>query len=122
MSAWFVNSAAVALIGLIVWWFWFSKPKARVAIGAGPIDIIVDNGVYTPARIEAPAGKPLTLRFNRKDPSPCAEKVLFDDFGVAADLAVGTPTEVTITPKKPGDYEFTCQMRMYRGVVVARSP
>jgi len=121
MSAWFVNGAAVAFIGLIVWWFWFSKPKARVA-GPGPIEIIVDNGVYTPARIEAPAGKPLTLRFNRMDPSPCAEKVLFDDFGVAADLAVGTPTEVTITPEKPGDYEFTCQMRMYRGVVVARSP
>ncbi len=117
-----VNAAGLVLLGLIVWWFWFSKPQARVAAGAGPIDILVDNGVYTPARIQVPTGKPATLRFLRNDPSPCAEKVLFDDFGVTADLAVGKPTEVTITPEKPGDYEFTCQMRMYRGVVVARNP
>lgn len=117
-----INLAGLVLLALIVRWFWFSKPKARVAAGAGPIDILVDNGVYVPARIQAPVGKPLTLRFFRKDPSPCAEQVLFDDFGVAVDLAVGKPTEVTITPEKPGEYEFTCQMRMYRGVVVARNP
>ena len=117
-----INLTAFISIGLIVWWFWFSKPKPRVVAGAGPIDIVVDNGVYTPARIEVPAGKPVTLRFLRKDPSPCAEQMLFDDFGVAVELAVGKPTEVTITPEKPGEYEFTCQMRMYRGVVVARNP
>jgi plastocyanin domain-containing protein len=122
MTIWLTNLAGLILLGLIVWWFWFSKPKARIAAGAGPIDIVVDNGVYTPARIQVPTGKPVTLRFLRNDPSPCAEKVLFDDFGVAADLAVGKPTEVTITPEKPGEYPFTCQMRMYRGVVVARNP
>jgi plastocyanin domain-containing protein len=25
-----------------------------------------------------------------------------------------------VTPDKPGEYEFTCQMRMYRGRLVAR--
>jgi plastocyanin domain-containing protein len=115
-----INLAGLILIGLIVWWFWLSKPKARRSEGAQPIEIIVDNGVYTPARIEVPAGRPVTLRFLRNDPSPCAEKVLFDDLGVAADLAVGQPTEVTVTPDKPGEYAFTCQMRMYRGSLVAR--
>lgn len=109
-------------LGLVVWWFWFSKPKARVAAGAGPIDILVDNGVYTPVRIQVPTGNPVTLRFHRKDPSPCPERVLFDDLDVSADLVLGTPTEVTITPETPGDYQFTCQMGMYRGVVVARNP
>jgi len=75
---------------------------------------------FTPARIEVKAGMPVTLRFLRKDPSPCAEKVLFDDLGVAVDLSIGKPTDVTITPDKPGEYEFTCQMRMYRGVLVVR--
>ena len=27
---------------------------------------------------------------------------------------------VTVTPDKPGEYEFTCQMRMYRGTLMAR--
>ena len=122
MMIWLINLAGLILLGLIVGWFWFSKPKARVVAGAGPIDVIVGNGVYTPARIQVPTGKPVTLRFLRKDPSPCAERVLFDDLDVSADLALGTPTEVTITPETPGDYQFTCQMRMYRGVVVARNP
>ncbi len=80
----------------------------------------MDNGVNAPASIEVPVGKPVTLRFLRKDPSPCAEKVLFDDLGVSADLPLDKPVTVTVTPAKPGEYEFTCQMRMYRGRLVAR--
>jgi plastocyanin domain-containing protein len=114
-----VNLVGLVLIGLIVWWFWLSKPRAQRA-ASGVIDVIVDGGVYTPARIEAAAGQPLHLRFLRKDPSPCAEKVLFDDLGIAADLPVGQPVEITVTPKQAGEYAFTCQMRMYRGTLVVR--
>jgi plastocyanin domain-containing protein len=85
-----------------------------------PIEIIVDNGVYTPARIEVPAGRPVTLCFLRKDPSPCAEKVLFDALGVSAELPLGKPVMMTVTPDKPGEYEFTCQMGMYRGKLVVK--
>ncbi len=115
-----INLIGLSLIGLIVWWFWLSRPRAQLVSGIGPIEIVVDNGVYTPARIEVPAGKPVTLRFVRKDPSPCAEKVLFDNLGVSADLTVGKPLDVTVTPSKSGEYEFTCQMRMYRGRLAAR--
>ncbi|OGI38458.1 MAG: plastocyanin [Candidatus Muproteobacteria bacterium RBG_16_64_10] len=117
---WLTNLAALGVIGLIVWWFWLSRPKARRVTDAGPIEIVVENGVYTPACIEVPAGKTATLRFLRKDPSPCAEKVLFDAFGVSAELPLGKPVTVTVTPEKPGEYEFTCQMRMYRGNLVVR--
>jgi plastocyanin domain-containing protein len=114
-----VNLAGLVLIGLIVWWFWLSKPKAQRA-ASGVIDVMVEGGVYAPARIEVAAGEPVTLRFLRKDPSPCAEKVLFDDLGIAADLPIGQPVELTITPGKAGEYAFTCQMQMYRGMLVAR--
>jgi plastocyanin domain-containing protein len=104
---------------LIVWWFWLSKPQAQ-RVASGVIDVVVDAGVYAPARIEVAAGKPVTLRFLRKDPSPCAEKVLFDELGIAADLPIGQPVELTVTPGKAGEYAFTCQMQMYRGMLVAR--
>ena len=120
MNAWLVDLVGLALIGLIVWWFWLSRPKAARVAGSQPIEIVVADGVYTPARIEVPAGKPVTLRFLRKDPSPCAEKALFDSLGVSADLPVGKPLDVTVTPPHPGEYEFTCQMRMYRGALVAK--
>lgn len=116
MTAVLVNVAGLVLIGLIVWWFWLSKPKTLRA-ASGVIDVVVEAGVYTPARIEVAAGQPVTLRFLRKDPSPCAEKVLFDALGIAADLPIGQPVELTITPQAPGEYAFTCQMQMYRGTL-----
>jgi plastocyanin domain-containing protein len=115
-----MNIAGLARTGLIIWWFWLYRPPVQRAAGAQPIEITVADGVYTPARIEVPAGQPITLRFLRQDPSPCAEKALFDSLGVSADLPVGKPQDVVVTPPQPGEYEFTCQMRMYRGMLIAR--
>ena len=120
MNAWTINLAGLGLIGLIVWWFWLYRPPALRAAGPQPIEITVADGVYTPARIEVPAGKPVTLRFLRQDANPCAEKALFDGLGISADLPIGKPLDVVVTPPQPGEYEFTCQMRMYRGMLVAR--
>lgn len=116
-----INSASLLTIGLIIWWFWLSKTKARSESGTKPIEIIVDQGVYTPSRIEVPVGRPIILRFLRKDPSPCAEKVIIEAFNIAADLPVGEATDVVIIPKNPGEFEFTCQMQMYRGQLIARA-
>jgi len=120
MTLWLVNLAGLALIGLIVWWFWLSQPKTRRA-ESDVVEIVVEGGVYTPARIEVPAGRPIRLRFLRKDPSPCAEKVLFDELGIAADLPVGQPVDVTVSADQEGEYAFTCQMQMYRGTLVVRN-
>jgi plastocyanin domain-containing protein len=120
MSAWVINLLGVIAIGLIVWWFWLSHRRAQRAEVDRPIEIIVDDGVYTPSRIEVPLGKPVTLRFIRRDAGPCAEKVLFDDFNISSDLPVGRPYDISFVPDKPGEHEFTCQMRMYRGSLVVR--
>lgn len=119
MSAALVNVAGLVLIGLIVWWFWLVKPKPQRAV-SGVVEVLVADGVYTPARIEVASGQPVRLRFLRKDPSACAEKVIFADLGAAADLPLDQPVELTLTPPKPGEYPFTCQMQMYRGALVAR--
>ncbi|MHB8348261.1 MAG: cupredoxin domain-containing protein [Acidiferrobacterales bacterium] len=113
-----VDFAAIAAIALIVWWFWLSHPRARRAGGGAPIEVLVADGVYTPARIEVPPGKPVVLRFLRKDPSPCAEKVVFDGFNTVLDLPLDRTVDLTIVPDRPGEYEFTCQMKMYRGTLV----
>ncbi len=119
-SALVINLGGAALIAGIVWWFWLSKPKA-VQAHSSVIEIRVADGVYTPARIEAQAGLPITVRFVREDPNPCAEKVFFSDLGVTADLPVGKPKDVTINPTETGEYAFTCQMQMYRGTLVVKA-
>jgi len=119
-SALLINLGGVALIAGIVWWFWLSKPKA-VQARTSVIAVRVADGVYTPARIEAQAGSTITLRFLREDSNPCAEKVIFDELGVTADLPVEQPKDVTITPEEAGEYTFTCQMQMYRGTLVVKA-
>lgn len=109
-----INIVGVILIVLIVWWFWLSKPKALKQTSE-VIEVVVENGVYTPAHIEAILGKPLTLRFVRKDASPCAEKVIFSDLGIAVDLPLGQALEIKIPTENAGSFDFTCQMQMYRG-------
>ena len=119
-AALLTNLAGVALITGIVWWFWLSKPRAITAMSS-VVEVRVADGVYTPASIETRAGSPITLRFLREDPSPCAEKVIFDELGVSADLPVGIPTEVILRPARAGRYTFTCQMQMYRGTLVVNA-
>ncbi len=119
MSAVMINVAGLALIGLIVWWFWLSRPAARRA-DAAPMTVVVEDGVYTPARIEVAQGRPVVLRFLRKDPSPCAAKVIFSALGISADLPIGEEQELRLAPLQPGEYEFTCEMHMYRGSLLVR--
>ena len=64
--SWLINLSGLALMALIVWWFWLAGAgKARRATH-GAVDIIVDDGVYEPAVIESNAGEPLSLRFERQ--------------------------------------------------------
>jgi len=112
-----VNLIGLCVIVLIVWWFWIKKPQTLKA-SSNEIDIIVDNGVYNPARIEVKLGEPLKLTFLRKDPSPCAEKVIFDELGLSLDLPVDKKVSVSLKPEKAGEYSFTCQMKMYVGALI----
>ena len=46
-----VNLADLAIIGLIIWWIWLSRPDAR-RLEDTPITIVAEDGVYSPAHIE----------------------------------------------------------------------
>lgn len=113
-----INTVGLILIIGIVWWFWLYHPHSKIKIKTdSPINIVVENGVYTPAFISATLGHPLTLRFIRKDHSPCSKTVVFEDFGISKELPLNQPKEIVITPQKSGSFEFTCQMKMYRGML-----
>lgn len=113
-----VNLIGVLLIVFIIWWFWLYKKHSEATVEGSSIDIIVDSGIYEPSVIHAKQGLEITLRFIRKDSNPCSEKVLFNDLDISADLPVGKPYNLTFTPDKKGEFEFTCQMAMYRGKLI----
>jgi len=114
-----VAAGGLLLIGLELWWFLLSKPKAKQSTldqGVQKLTIQVDGG-YEPSQVVVKAGQPVQLNFFRRDPSSCLEKVLLPGFRIAADLPLNQETAIEFTPDKPGEYAFTCGMNMFRGVV-----
>lgn len=118
MSTFLVNLAGLIAAALVVWWFWLSKPKPRRASG-GPVAITMADGAFDPSVVEVAAGQPVTLRITRRDPAPHAAQLLFPELDRAVDLPLDEPRSIALPPLEPGEYEFTCQMRLYVGRLVA---
>jgi len=112
-----INALGLVLVVAIIWWFWLSQPEAK-RVENQLVEILVEDGVYTPPRIKISANQNVTLRFLRKDASPCAEKVIFERLDKSLELSLGQPTELTLSIPEAGEYAFTCDMQMYRGTLV----
>jgi plastocyanin domain-containing protein len=118
MSTIMINLAGLLLMAAVIWWFWLSGKRQAVQASDGVVEILVANGVYLPDRVAIGAGKPVTMRFTREDPTPCAEVVKFDGLAISRELPLHKTTEVSIRYDQPGEYLFTCQMGMYKGYIV----
>jgi len=115
-----VSAGGIGLIGLEFWWFLLSEKTAKKAEEkheTQEITITVDGG-YDPTEIMVSNGKPVRLNFLRRDPSSCLEQVLIPDFNRSVNLDLNQITSVEFTPQTPGEYEFTCGMKMYRGKII----
>ncbi|MEE3717490.1 cupredoxin domain-containing protein [Tumidithrix elongata RA019] len=109
----------LALISAQLWWFLFSKPKsqqAETSNGIQEVSITVDGG-YSPSLVTVKRGQPVRLKFVRRDPSSCLDKVLFPDFHIAQDLALNATTPVEFTPQTVGHYQYSCGMNMFHGAI-----
>ena len=110
-------------IAWIVWYFWLWKGEAvAAAAGAGGVQIVdvTVKGGYQPAQVTAEAGRPIRLNFTRRESTPCGEEVVLPEFGRRAHLPEGRAVAIEITPERPGEYEFTCGMNMYKGKIIVR--
>jgi plastocyanin domain-containing protein len=121
MDRWIVTGIVLALIGLVVWFFWLKRSQgvraAETGGGYQEATILVKGG-YTPDTIVVRAGKPVRLNFRREETAVCSEKVIFAAFHKSADLPTGETVPVEFLPKEPGEYTFACAMGMFRGRLI----
>lgn len=116
-----VDLVGLGLIGFIVWFFWLVKAKGvRAALTSAGYQeqMILVKGGYTPDVIVVQRGKAVRLNFLRQESASCSEMVLLPAFNKSAKLPEGATVAIEFLPTEPGEYEFTCQMGMFRGKLV----
>ena len=117
----FVTVLGFALIIFIVWFFWLKKSRgtrASITSSGHQEAMILVKGGYTPDVVVVQHGKPVRLNFRREETASCSEMVLLPDFDKSAQLPTGETVAVEFLPNEPGEYEFACQMGMFRGKLI----
>ncbi len=110
-----INLLGITLI-ILTYWFFFMKKESKAVSVKDEITITVEGG-YKPDVIKVKKGKPITLKFYRKDESPCLEEVVIPDFNIREHLVLNKTTNVVINPTKVGEYEISCGMNMFHGKI-----
>jgi hypothetical protein len=91
------------------------------ALPADGIVTIKVAGDFQPSVINAKAGQPLTLRFDRTAGAPsCGDEVVFKSLNQTYKVPDKQITEVKLTPQQTGDLHFTCGMNMMKGKIVVQ--
>jgi len=80
--------------------------------------VVIGNYGYEPASIRLKRGVPAKVTFLRISESTCATEVLFADYGIRRDLPLNQAVTVSFTPRKAGEFAFTCGMNMHRGKLI----
>jgi plastocyanin domain-containing protein len=121
-AQWLVTVMGVLTIVWINYYFFLADRGVAVATVSPEgepqrVGIEVKGG-YSPAVVRVRAGRKVRLEFRREETSSCTEEVVIPDFGVRTFLPANQTTPVEFTPKKPGNFEFTCGMGMVRGRII----
>lgn len=91
-----------------------TKPKAQTARV-----LITDTG-YSRTSIHLRRGVPARITFIRRTDSTCATEIVIPAYGVNRELPLNTSVVVAFTPKRSGEFIFTCGMNMMRGKLIIR--
>lgn len=119
-AEWGVLVGGAVLVALILWYFFGEREAVRAEGEAGGVQQIriTVRGGYSPDVVVVRQGRPVRLDFFRDETASCSEQVVFPDFGIARDLPAHQTTAVEFTPEEPGEFTWTCGMRMLRGKLV----
>jgi plastocyanin len=85
--------------------------------GVQRVSVDVSKGFFDPMVVDVRAGEPLEITFGQGQ--GCMAKVLMSDFGVSQDLTSGGAV-VKLPVMKPGEYTFSCGMKMQFGKLVVK--
>ena len=116
-----VDVVGLVLIAFIAWFFWMKKTmgvRAALTSAGYQEQMVLVKGGYTPDVIVVDRSKPVRLNFIRQESAACSEMVLLPAFNKSAKLPEGETVPIEFMPAEAGEYEFACQMGMFRGTII----
>ncbi len=97
--------------------------KSAPATGATRFEIAVTDKGFEPREVTVPAGKQVTLVFDRKTDQTCAKDVvvdLGDGKKIEKQLPLDTPVEIAATFPKAGKLAYACGLDMVKGTITGQ--
>lgn len=107
----------------VAWFFWGGKRKGvRASLTSGGYQeaLVLVKGGYSPDTIIVQRGKPVRVSFLREESNSCSETVVFPDFRKSASLPEGRTVPIEFMPDTAGEFDFQCQMGMFRGKLIVQ--
>ncbi|MEZ5305554.1 MAG: cupredoxin domain-containing protein [Pyrinomonadaceae bacterium] len=92
--------------------------QTRKAARTQSAKVVIGNYGYEPASLRLKRGVPAKITFLRTTDSTCATEVVFAEYGIRRDLPLNQAVTVSFTPRKAGEFAFTCGMNMHRGKLI----
>ena len=93
-----------------------AKPKPRVQ----KFTVKITQQGFEPVSVTLRRGVQARITFLRTTEQTCAKEIVLRDFGIKRDLPLNQPVVVALTPKKKGEFSFTCGMNMMRGKLIVQ--
>ncbi|MGE5186741.1 MAG: cupredoxin domain-containing protein [Acidobacteriota bacterium] len=87
------------------------------------VEIAVTEKGFEPADVAVPAGKPVTIVFDRKTDQTCAKQIVVDTGDgkkIEKDLPLNQPVEIATTFAKAGKLGYACAMDMMKGTITVQ--
>ncbi len=79
--------------------------------------LITGNG-FEPGSLKLKPNVPAKITFLRQTNDTCATSVVINEFKVKKELPLNEAVLVEVTPRKTGEFVFTCGMFMLKGKLV----
>lgn len=100
-----------------------SAPAKMSPAATDRFEIKVTDKGFEPDDVKVPAGRPVTLVFERMTDETCAKQVVLtmaDGSKVERDLPLGKPIEIATTFPTAGKLAYACGMDMVTGTITVQ--
>lgn len=98
-----------------------AQTKSRtVKSGVQTARVLITDQGYSRTSITLRRGVLTRITFLRQTDATCATEVVIPAYGINRNLPLNEPVVINFTPKKSGEFGFTCGMDMMRGKLIVR--